>query len=433
MPKAARTRVRVTALALLLLVPFVCPPPIWASGDATASIYWVEESAERVVQPMDPMSLADAGEPLSFGAGSAVDSTLWISRDGSTALVGHYTVDGPTFSLDVRAVDVETGGERSTFSIEGREAFVIGLSRDGSRVLVQSTRYDKRARTYTTDYRVQSTADGSVVSEFALAHQHQAWFTAYVDEALAHLWLQSSTVTAPYSSDAPSLGALVLHHVDLTTGRELGRLTLGSVEVGTVTRETVDQVPVFESVYPALALSPDGRTLAIVEAATEEIILLDGLTMSRKATLSVRAPASLARRLLGWTGMLPEPAAAKWQVGEWRTATFSADGEAIYLTGGHGEVTGDTYEDYEADWLGIRRVDLETGEVRAAALDGGQIDRILPVADGDIYVFGLERPWTETTSTQSGNVLRRLDGDTLSVEAERRMGSRVWQLLVTQP
>lgn len=430
------TRRSITRSILLLLAMILAPltgaPVAGANGDGLPKIYWVDESFERVIQPMDPMSLADTGAPMSLATGSATDTSFLLSADGSTALLGHFTIEGTNWSLNLRVLDAETGAERAAFPIEGRDAYVVSLSRDGGRVVVSTTEYDKRARLYATVWTVHDTRTGKPISSFDFTHRDGQWFTAYVDGAAEHMWLQSSTVDAPNYSTKPKLGSLVLQHIDLASGREVGRLTLGSVEVGMVERdETVDQAPVFESVYPAIALAPDGRTLAIVEAASEEVILLDGMTMTRIDTFAVREPASLARRLLGWTGLLPANANAKLQVGEWRNVTFSADGESLYLTGGRGELTGDTYEDYEAEWLGIRRVDLDTGEIEAAALDGGQVDQIIPTASGDLYLLGPERPWTDMETTPSPRLVYRLDGESLKVEANRPLPTTVWQVLVT--
>lgn len=119
-------------------------------------------------------------------------------------------------------------------------------------------------------------------------------------------------------------------------------------------------------------------------------------------------------------------------MGEWRDATFSADGRSLYLTGGRGEIDGDAYEDYEAEWLGIRRVDLDTGEVHAEALDGMQVDTVVGTASGELYVIGPERPWTEARPMQSPLVVRRLHAVSLVVEATRTLDGTVWTVLVTE-
>lgn len=430
------TRRSITRSVLLLLAMILAPstgaPIAGANGDALPKLYWVDESFERVIQPMDPMSLADTGAPMSLATGSATDTSFLLSADGSTAVLGHVTIEGTNWSLNLRVLDAETGAERAAFPAEGRDAYVVSLSRDGGRVVVSTTEYDKRARLYATVWTVHDTRTGKSISSFDLTHRDGQWFTAYVDGAAEHLWLQSSTVDETHYSTKPKMGSLVLRHIDLARGRETGRLTLGSVEVGTVARDTVDQVPVFESVYPTIALAPDGRTLAVVEAATEEVVLLDGLSMTRIATFAVHQPQSLAHRLLGWTGLLPTSAAAKLQVGEWRSVTFSADGDSLYLTGGRGEITGNTYEDYEAEWLGIRRVNLDTGEVRAEALDGMQIDSVVATSNGDLYVLGPERPWTDIAVQPGATVVSRLDAETLDVEATRTLDGSVWTVLVTE-
>ena len=171
----------------------------------------------------------------------------------------------------------------------------------------------------------------------------------------------------------------------------------------------------------------------MVVAETEQVILLDGMTMARIDTLTVHEPRGAAGRLLAWARILPATVEAKLQVGEWRTVSFSADGRSLYLMGGRGEIDGDTHEDYRAEWLGIRRVDLATGEVKATALDGMQVDHVLSTATGDVYAVGPKRPWTEFAQTAGAMVLYRLDGDTLERRTSRVFDSTVWQVLIVAP
>ncbi len=418
----------------MLIAPLADAPASGANGDATHALYRVEDPFYRVVQPLDPMTLRDRGQPASFATDTLKDTSLSLSADGSTAVTGQLSVEGTDWTLNLRVVDTGTGTVRSAFAVAGRDAYVAALSRDGGRAVVTTTAYDKHARRYATAWTVYDTMSGQPLSAFERTYPDGQVITSHVDGAAEQMWLQSNTEAEPFYGTEASVGALVLQHIDLRTGVEVGRLTVGSVEVGYVERvEVVEQAPVFESVEPAIALSPDGRTIAIVAAATEEIILLDGMSMARIDTVTAHEPESLAHRLLGWAGLMPASAGAKFQVGEWRTATFSADGASLYLTGGRGEIVGDTYEDYEAEWLGIRRVDLETGEISAAALDGEQVDQVVPTASGELYVLGPDRPWTEVESPSSTVVLSRLDAETLEVDATRTLEGDVWTVLVTQP
>jgi hypothetical protein len=78
---------------------------------------------------------------------------------------------------------------------------------------------------------------------------------------------------------------------DLFTGKELGRLSLPGLHAGArATHRQVEGAPLIEGWTPGIALSPDGRQLAIVDGSSRELTLIDTSSMSITKTMLLHQP-----------------------------------------------------------------------------------------------------------------------------------------------
>jgi hypothetical protein len=168
---------------------------------------------------------------------------------------------------------------------------------------------------------------------------------------------------------------------------------------------------------PGLAMSPDGRTLAVVHADLEAVTPIDPERLVVGRTIELARPTSWRDRLGALLPLALQEAEAKQaEEGTWIAASFGADGRHLYLTGSQTEF-GDRNRPTFRD-LGVRVVDLERGTIAAELPSGSAIDWALPAPDGrSIYVLGPKDPEERASA---GVVLRRLDALTLEPLAERQ-------------
>lgn len=173
-------------------------------------------------------------------------------------------------------------------------------------------------------------------------------------------------------------------------------------------------------VHPAVALSPDGATIAVVDAAMDRLTLIDSATLNIVATRDIHERQSLGSRLLAWLGIAPQTAHAKASEGRLLSAAFSADGEHLYLSGNEIDV-GDTMEDITGDGFGITRIDVSNGEITGHALRGADVVEVIPSPDGrSVYALAPSAPWWGVEEGQiAEDVLYRLDAEALEPLAER--------------
>lgn len=213
---------------------------------------------------------------------------------------------------------------------------------------------------------------------------------------------------------------------DLTNGHEVGRITVPDVFAGSWQRESAEPVSamyVGEIVRPAIALSPDGTTIAVVDAPMETLTLIDTETLEIVEHLDVHAPESLSSRLLTWLGIAPQTAQAKASEGRMLSANFSVDGQHLYVSGNETEV-GDTLEDITGHGFGLVQIDVSSGQITREALNGMDVIDIIPSPDGrSVYVLGPRAPWWDSDAQIPEDVLYRLDAQTLEPMAERTFSS----------
>jgi hypothetical protein len=215
---------------------------------------------------------------------------------------------------------------------------------------------------------------------------------------------------------------LEIAQYDLRSGLEVGRIELAGVLAGSwFPADGSDRLGlVNEAVTPGVAVSPNGGQLAVFDALTGRISLIHASSMTVDRSFLPERPTSWLERLGGWLSPHPRSAEAKLMEGSVFKADYSADGSSLYVSGRTVEV-GETMGEIDANALGMQRIDLQSGEIRAEALEGIDIQEVWASPDGSgLYVFGYDEPW-ETATNGVAPHLRRLDAEILTVEAEREL------------
>jgi plastocyanin len=135
--------------------------------------------------------------------------------------------------------------------------------------------------------------------------------------------------------------------------------------------------------------------------------------------------ASTWSRLAALLPFAPQAASAKALEGTMLQAVFAPDGQRLYVYGQRAGV-----EDGEPVFrgLGLRTVDVSSGEIEALALEEVPIERVVPSPDGgSLYVAG---PASDAAADADIGVMpyliRRVDARTLEVVAEQSYPEWRW-------
>ena len=418
--------------------------------------------AESLV-PLDPESLADRpGEAIELKTSGW---GMTISADGST-MVGQLPRDprsGPPTEQKLREEATEdvvivvwdgrSGAERTRFTLPIASGSItvrgLRLSQDGSRLVIwvdprSEVFYGRPEPDDSLGWQVVETATGRLLSNLAVEPNEQWHDQSWIDPAARRLYrLYLPDFVPSYRSDdefkptEPGAARLVAH--DLDTGAEVGRLELPGVRGGTWdTGRTVpmdegvsmsgfgNQLPIVGELRPGVALSPDGRRLAIVHADEEAVTLVDAERLLIDRTIPLARPTGIGNRLLGLLPLVPRSAAAKLPTeGTARQALFAADGRHLYVTGNQGETLDDGT--WSSRTLPLRVVDLDDGEIVAEEAHD-DLFGIRPAADGRSLYAMISLPY-DGPGEQVPVLLRRLDPMTLEVQAERRFPGHPFILL----
>lgn len=387
---------------------------------------------------LDPMTLTDrpteGADAVDLPAWAGVLSEDWtthlwaLSADGSTFVVleSRQFVNGEVVKEATFGIyDGRTGAERGRFSLS---VYVrdIRLSRDGARLVIQglplSTQLGTAGTSDPSDWYVVDTADGQVVAT-AEPDERDGWHAdSWIDPTASRLY----RVFVPYSPRNTGPGATRIVANDLTTGTEIGRLELPEVRSGvwnTGRTRTVTggvEYPIMAELRPGVALSPDGKTLALVHADADAVTLIDAERFAVEQTEPLAQPAGWQDTLLGFLPLIPDDAAAKGAAeGIALQAVFAADGRHLYIFGS--ETAMDDDGNAHGRSLGLRLVDLERAEIVADSEDlmDDFFDRVMPAPNGrDLYIFG-SLPADDASHHAPPWRLWRLDTATLTVRAER--------------
>ncbi|MGH2562595.1 MAG: hypothetical protein ACRDJH_26340 [Thermomicrobiales bacterium] len=349
---------------------------------------------------LDPDTLADREgvEPLKLGA------PTWqsvVSADGSTMVaIKGGQVPG------IVVWDARTGEKRGHFEPPG-PVFEPVLSRDGSRLVASD--FTCCDMTRHPVWYVLDTADGRLITEVE-AREPDRWANLpgdippeLIDPEARNLY----RLVVPSSEDDDGPRPVTLVAYDLTTGEERGRLALPEVLGGSwPTERIVRGEPVEDHLTPGFALSPDGRSVAIVHADTQKVTLVDAGALTVTKTIIPEPEVSRLDRFLGFLSLAPRTAVAKvGSEGPTVRAVFAPDGRELYVYGTKHVVTDDGLSGQRG--LGLTRINLDTGTIEVEALSGKRLSDVIPAPDG------------ETLYVLNGSLLYRLTAETLSVEAER--------------
>ncbi len=381
-----------------------CRPGTTAAGPvARYTFYLAEEFLGGAFVPLDAETLADAGQPRPAPGLVSADGRAAVSV---THTAGRANIDPQTVWIAVS--DGPGGAERARFHppVSGWPA---GLSADGSRLLWQPPPPPGRYPPL-VEFFVLDTASGQTVAH--VRDETNACFrqVALLDPAGTRLYCAGDPSYAPGDGVAPlRLLAYDLVAAAAPVDRPAGELVVSDALIG---QRGVGEAE-WELLEPALALSPDGRTLAVVHAESETITLVDAAGLTPIRAIPLARPRGLWE-LLG----LVEAAGAKGiAAGTLRQAVFSAGGDTLYV---FSQIL-TRPDDAAPETRGLLAVDVARGRVMAGALGDYQIQWLRPAPDGTLYAFGTADANLHPFEIREDSPSRlwRLDGRTLATLAER--------------
>lgn len=414
----------VFVVALLLLIPGAPPraaraPVALAKDGPVVQPYVLDHNTSHVLHPLNPATLrydpygtapillpgvhTDLTGPMAAGAnGAFFAATTFRSHNPQGS---DYVPDNMTIHVIDAAAGVQTAHFHPALPI-----LLDGITDDGSQVYGYVI--DSQTGAIPT-WAALSSSDGRVIHAVPVNlpggvdfHYGPAAGRLY---AFVPVWggFDSSTPRSPS-----------LYSYDVRSGRLLGHLTLNGVTAGSwSTGRQVSDGPVIDHWQPGIALSPDGRQMAVLDGADNRLTLVDtgNMRVSRSAVLF--RPGSVLQRVADWLGILPAPALAKEIEGGSVTASFAPDGRSLYVTGAAATV--DDRGNQVWTGRGIERVDASTGQVEAQSLSG-QDPSILWIGDA---LYALARPMGDATSPST---LYRLAPDTLAIQASHVFRHSSW-------
>lgn len=385
------------ALSACHAAAIVSPVP----GAGTVHFYLDDTFLAEKLVPLDPVTLADRT------GGNALPAML-VSADGSTGVAVETTAGRANPDPDrswVVVHDLPRRTERGRFHppVSGLAA---GLSAGGERLLWQPFPlppvYPPPVEWYVLD-----AAGGAVIGH--VQDKDNACFrqSAILDPAGDRLYC----VADPALGGAAGLQPLRIVAYDVAVGATVAELVLPDVAIG---ETAADNGTAWNLIEPAVALSPDGRTLAVVHAGADVITLIDAAAPAVERTIELDDQPNL----LDLLGLRATAAHAKGiAAATIRHAAFSHDGRFLYIFSQQLRPDGEE----AVAGRGLRVVDLARGRVTAEALPEHQIQWVMPAADGSVYAFGTteERLGPHEIRESSPLMLWRLDGRTLELLAQR--------------
>ena len=406
---------KLTGLILLLVLNLpACLPAADNTSSAQTQPYTfyldtrTENNLEHKLIPLDPQTLDEQPDGKTFETGIQI-----ISADGSTGIDVEYPMGRAGQNPEDRWIvvyDLQNGNEQNRFHSPAR-GLVSGLSKDGTRLLLQADADPYTLSPYppTIDWSVVVTADGELLTHIKDADNACFRQRAFLDPDGQRIYCMVDPALIETDEPVP----LRVAAYDIESGQKAGELELPEVFIGSLMSEQNGQA-VEEFFEPALALSPDGRQLAVVHTNADMITLINAHDLTIEKTFSLNRSTNLE----DWFGFAPATAYAKGNMqGIIHHAVFNTDGEYLYV------FTQEVWlkqEDKPAR-RGIRLVDLDQGQIVAKALPDYQIQWVQPAPDGTLYVFGTtdERLLPYEIRDTSPSILWRLDAFTLEILAER--------------
>jgi plastocyanin len=395
-------------------------------GLPAAELYVADAPAAANLAPLDAATLDPRPDRPVVGLGPSRDESLPVlSADGST-----LAFFGTDATIVIR--DGLMGPERIRFSPNGTVG-ELALSRDGRRLVAAVIVDYSPANLHPPAWKVFDTADGRLLASVQNVEPGDPWEEWSVDADARRLYrlTYADGSGEAVSATGPHPTVLIAH--DLATGAEVGRVDLPEVRAGFWQSEEMVAIgggeePLMKELLPALAVSPDDRLLVIAHADEDALTLIDTERMTVERTMPLARPVSMRSRLVDLLPLVPQSAAAKALEGTMLQAVFAPDGQRLYLYGVRfGVESGEPV----FRGLGLRAVDVESGEIEATALGEAPIERVVPSPDGgSLYVAG---PAIDAATAADlaaiPYLLRRLDAGTLDVVAERSFPDWRWFLV----
>jgi len=405
---------------------------------------FLTDAARQRLTPLDPETLVTLPDATSTvldvpamewsDEPPAVAGDWVLSADGSTIVSLEFPGDQPDFgtpgpnsftAADLRLVvrDGRDGRERLRFQPTAPVTNFLDLSEDGRRLLLWRGQVffldSGPVATDPQEWYVYDTAEGRLLATITTDEPGPG------SDSRQHALLSPDgtrvyrlALAGPPSGPGPYPLRLIVN--DAATGDQIGEVALPEMSAGTwdsdrvVNGETVERFSL-----PAMAVSPDGGTLAVVDAEGPTVTLIDTdrLVVERRFDIESQNPPAVRPPATPEPTDFPLDAAEE---GAWRGAVFAADGRGLYLSGA----------EIELDDLGRRscwvepllHIDLHDGQVV------GETDRgtapIVAKTDGAVYTVS-PRDEPGSCAWSAPYVLRRLDPDTLQPEAEREFDDDV--------
>jgi WD40 repeat protein len=350
---------------------------------------------------------------LTPGWNRAVEPTLIASGDGST--LATVTIRHP-FEANPPARDVtihvynRAGSPVAIFHPAVRIApFGFQLSPDGGLIYVAGM---DAAGNFTEWFELNARS-GRVFLKLPASVLGSCCAPSLVDAA--HGQMYGSRIIAPQSS---GYGSLQLSAYDLASGKMTRSVDLKDVLTGYWNLDSSNANPETGGFSPGIALSPDGRSLAVLGANDDVLRLIDTSTFAvTQSHLLVNGSTSsnFLGTIAGWLGLAPTIALAKQIQGTFLSMRYSPDGNLLYVTGTKASI--DSGGGVVWTGLGLRVVEAATGRVIATTLENQSVDWIGSSPDGNA-IYALSTPVNDNSSNPM-KTLSRYDLTTRTLTAQR--------------
>jgi len=404
---------RILFAAVICCLPALIASP--AAGRAASSVQastttglYLDEGPD--LRPLDANTLTDIplAATTNLGDASLIGSPMAvISRDGTRLAAVSYGANRPSDIL-IRIIDSRTGTARASFH-PAVAMFVEGVSDDGSQLFGTAQGIPRVTR---VTWYVLNGSNGHLISATHLS-QWCCVPTLY-DSAGRRLYVMNMAQQSRFEKLGPRTLTIVSY--DTSSGRLVGHLKLNGVLAGSwETKRMVHGYPVSEQEGPGYALSPDRRTIAVLDGRRDLLEIVDAKSLKILRSVELMRPQSLLDRLGEWLGIVPTVAEAKEVEGTNVDIQFSPDGSRLYETGGVTRIGKHGKFSYTS--LGVRLINVASGQIVAEALHAQDIWWLLVSPDGRaIYAFG-------PTNPAPGTTIWRLDPSTLQAVARRSLTS----------
>ena len=192
-----------------------------------------------------------------------------------------------------------------------------------------------------------------------------------------------------------------------------------------ITRRKIHGEPIGEYWQPAIALSPDGSQLAILDGHNDQLTLLDARTLRIVRVEPLLASRNTLQSVAALLSLAPDTAEAKGEDdGAIMQMQYMPDGRSLLVWGSR--LHPDKKHLYSSSQsLGLRLVDIRTGQVRARYQDKKGIDWLWVAPDGS-SVYSAVQSWNGGWLV----TIRRHNPSTLQVTARRTFTMASWQNLM---